>query len=78
MCKKNLSETEEKTINHFRYYFNNKKSFALIGEYVVVELADENSGDIAKLEQDSRRNSVEGSSLVGNDSSAGFLYICYG
>ena len=56
MCKKNLSETEEKTINHFRYYFNNKKSFALIGEYVVVELADENSGDIAKLEQEALEN----------------------
>ena len=56
MCKKNLSETEEKTINHFRYYFNNKKSFALIGEYVVIELSDENSGDIEKLEQEALEN----------------------
>ena len=32
-----LSETEEKTIAHFRYYNDNKKCFALIGSYVVVD-----------------------------------------
>lgn len=56
VCKRNLSETEEKTIKHFRYYFDNKKSFALIGEYVVVELSDENSGNIEKLEQEALEN----------------------
>ena len=44
--KRNFSETEEKTINHFRYYFDNKKCFALIGEYVSDELSNENSGNI--------------------------------
>lgn len=38
-----LSETEEKTIAHFRYYNDNKKCFALIGSYVVVILSDEYS-----------------------------------
>ena len=52
LCKRNLSKTEEKTIEHFRYYFDNKKSFALIGEYVVVELSDENFGNMEKLEQE--------------------------
>ena len=55
-CKRNLSETEEKTIEHFRYYFDNEKSFALIGEYVVVELSDENSGNMEKLEQEALEN----------------------
>ena len=55
-CKRNLSETEEKTIKHFRYYFDNEKSFALIGEYVVVELSDENSGNMEKLEQEALEN----------------------
>ena len=52
MNKTKLSETEEKTIEHFKYYFDNKKSFALIGEYVVVELSEENSGNKEKLKQE--------------------------
>lgn len=56
VCKRNLSETEKKTIKHFRYYFDNKKNFALIGEYVVVELSDENSGNMEKLEQEALEN----------------------
>lgn len=47
--KRNLSETEEKTITHFMYYFDNKKCFVLIGEYVIVELSNENSGNMEKL-----------------------------
>ena len=57
--KRNLSETEEKTINHFRYYFDNKKCFALIGEYVIVELSDENSGNMEKLEQEALKNASQ-------------------
>lgn len=56
VCKRKLSETEEKTINHFRYYFDNRRSFALIGEYVVVELSDENSGNMEKLEREALEN----------------------
>lgn len=56
ICKRNLSETEEKTIKHFRYYFDNKKRFALIGEYVVVELSNDNFGNIEKLEQEALEN----------------------
>ncbi len=54
--KRNLSETEKETIKHFKYYFDNKKCFALIGEYVVVVLSDENSGDMEKLEQEALKN----------------------
>jgi len=54
--KRNISETEEKTIEHFRYYFDNKRNFALIGEYVVAVLSDENSGSIEKLEQEALEN----------------------
>lgn len=50
--KRNLTEVEEKTIQHFRYYFDNKGSFALIGEYVIVGLSNENSHNIEKLEQE--------------------------
>ncbi len=56
VCKRNLSETEEKTIKHFRYYFDNKKNFALIGKYIVVELSDENSGNMEKLQQETLEN----------------------
>ena len=47
-----LSETEEKTIAHFRYYNDNKKCFALIGSYVVVILSDEYSNSLELLEQE--------------------------
>ena len=59
LCKRNLSATEEKTIEHFRYYFDNKKSFALIGEYVVVELSDENFGNMEKLEQEALEKALQ-------------------
>lgn len=51
-----LSAAAEETINRFRYYFDNKKSFALIGEYVIAELSDENSNDMKKLEQEALEN----------------------
>ena len=54
--QRNLNETEEKTIKHFRYYFDGKKCFALIGDYVVVELSNENSGNLEKLEQEALDN----------------------
>ena len=54
--QRNLSETEEKTLKHFRYYFDNRKCFALIGDYVVAELSDENSGNPEKLVQEALDN----------------------
>lgn len=54
--QRNLSETEERTINHFRYYFDNRKCFALIGDHAVIELSDENSGSPEKLEREALDN----------------------
>ena len=42
IVQRNLSETEEKTLKYFRYYYDNRKCFALIGDYVVAKLSDEN------------------------------------
>lgn len=56
ILQRNLSETEEKTMNHFRYYFNNKKCFALIGDYVIVALSDEHSNNPEKLKQEASEN----------------------
>lgn len=53
-----LSETEEKTVEHFRYYYDNKKCFALIGDYVVAVLSDDNSADLEKLKQEASDNMV--------------------
>lgn len=47
-----LSEVEKRTIEHFRYYFDNKGCFALIGEYVAVGLSISNSGNMEILEQE--------------------------
>lgn len=51
-----LSETEEKTIEHFRYYYDNRKCFALIGEYVIAALSNENSASLEKLKQEALEN----------------------
>lgn len=51
-----LSETEEKTIEHFRYYYDNRKCFALIGEYVIAALSNENSASLEKLKQEASEN----------------------
>lgn len=51
-----LSETEEKTIEHFRYYYDNRKCFALIGEYVITALSNENSASLEKLKQEASEN----------------------
>lgn len=50
--QRDLTETEENTLKHFRYYYDNRKCFALIGDYVVAVLSDENSGNLEKLEQE--------------------------
>ncbi len=52
LVQRTLSETEEKTIEHFQYYFNNKKSFALIGSDVVAVLPDEHSDNLEELKQE--------------------------
>ena len=52
ICQRNLTETEEKNIAHFRYYYDSKRSFALIGDHVVVGLSEENAGDLEKLKQE--------------------------
>ncbi len=51
-----LSETEEKTIEHFRYYYDNRKCFALISEYVIAALSNENSASLEKLKQETLEN----------------------
>ncbi len=51
-----LSETEEKTIEHFRYYYDNRKCFALIGDYVIAALSNENSASLEKLKQETSEN----------------------
>lgn len=56
ICQRNLTETEEKTIAHFRYYYDSKRSFALIGDHVVVGLSEENAGDLEKLKQEAGEN----------------------
>lgn len=56
MVKRNLSEIEEKTIEHFRYYYDNKRCFALIDDYVVAVLSDDNSADLEKLEHETLDN----------------------
>jgi len=44
------------TINHFRYYSDNKKCFALIGDYVVAVLSDEHANNLEKLKQEASEN----------------------
>lgn len=56
---RNLSEVEEKTIKHFRYYYNDKKCFALIGDYVVVLLSDDNANNLEKLKQEALDNTSQ-------------------
>lgn len=56
MVQRNLSEIEEKTIEHFRYYYDNKRCFALIGDYVVAVLSDDNSASLEMLEQEALDN----------------------
>ncbi len=56
MVQRNLSEIEEKTMEHFRYYYDSKKCFALIGDYVVAVLSDDNSARLEKLEQETLDN----------------------
>lgn len=56
MVQRNLSEIEEKTIEHFRYYYDNRKCFALIGDYVAAILSDDNSAKLEKLKQETLDN----------------------
>lgn len=56
MVQRNLSETEEKTMEHFRYYYDNKKCFALIGDHVAAVLSDDNSASLEKPEQEALDN----------------------
>lgn len=53
--KRKLNESEEKTIEHFRYYFDleaKRGCFALLSESVVMILPEEDSGEPERLEQD--------------------------
>lgn len=56
LMDKALTETQEETIRRFRYYFDCKKCFALIGDYAVAVLSDEFSGRTEKLVQEAREN----------------------
>ena len=57
--QRELSETEKKTIEHFRYYYDNRRCFALLGDYVIAALSNENSGDPEKLKQEALENSAQ-------------------
>ncbi len=56
IVQRDLTETETKTIQHFQYYYDSKKCFALIGDYVVAVLSDDNSGSLEKLSQEALDN----------------------
>lgn len=56
IVQRNLSETEEETIRHFRYYYDNRRCFALIGDYAAAVLSDRNSGSLEKLKQEALDN----------------------
>lgn len=56
MTEKALTEAQENTIRRFRYYYDCKKCFALIGDYAVAVLSDEFSGQTEKLEREAREN----------------------
>jgi len=56
LVERNLSEIEERTIEHFRYYFDDKRCFALIGEYVIAALSDENCNNLENLKQEAAKN----------------------
>ena len=51
-----LTEAQENTIRRFRYYYDCKKCFALVGDYAVAVLSDEFSGQAEKLEREAREN----------------------
>ena len=52
-----LSKTQEKTIARFRYYYDNRRCFALIGDYVVAVLSDSRSHNLEKLKEETIENS---------------------
>ena len=54
--QRELTETEEHTIRHFRYYYNNRRCFALIGDHVIAALSDEYSGSPEQLKQEALEN----------------------
>lgn len=56
IVQRDLSEAEKNTISHFRYYYDNRRCFALIGDNVVATLSDENSGSLEKLVQEALDN----------------------
>jgi len=56
LVERNLSEIEERTIEHFMYYFDDKRCFALIGEYVIAALSDENCNNLENLKQEAAKN----------------------
>lgn len=54
--QRELTETEKLTISHFRYYYDNRRCFALIGDYVIAALSAEYSGNPEMLEREAREN----------------------
>ncbi len=55
LVDRNLSEIEKGTIEHFKYYFNNKRCFALLGDYVIAGLSDENSNNLDELKREAQK-----------------------
>lgn len=56
MTESALTEAQENMIRRFRYYYDCKKCFALVGDYAVAVLPDQYSGQVEKLEQQARAN----------------------
>lgn len=56
LAQRPLTKAEEKTIAHFRYYYDQKRCFALLAEGVAAVLSDEYSGDPEKLRQEAQEN----------------------
>ncbi|MCI8602214.1 MAG: hypothetical protein HFE45_11620 [Oscillospiraceae bacterium] len=56
LVSRELTETELQTIAHFRYYYDQKKCFALIGGYAAAVLSDDRAGSLEKLRQEALEN----------------------
>lgn len=59
LVSRELTETELKTIAHFRYYYDEKKCFALIGDYAAAVLSDDHAGSLEKLLQEAKGNMAD-------------------
>lgn len=47
-----LTETEQATIEHFAYYFSGRQDFACLAEYVVMPLDSRSMNDMGKIKEE--------------------------